>query len=494
MAAASEFLIPLVAGFTMGGQSVSTSRSNEEIAVSCRRFRQALAVALLAGITFSLTSPSARAADDPPPSFVIIFCDDLGYGDLGCYGHPTIRTPRVDQMAAEGVRFTQFYCAAPVCTPSRAALMTGRYPLRSGMHGEKRRVLFPDSERGLPAEEITLAEALRTKGYATACVGKWHLGHHPQYLPTNNGFDRYFGIPYSNDMRPRTPAARARGYPPLPLLRDEATIETSPDQGLLTERYTEEAIRFIRDCTRPGEQRPFFLYLPHTMPHVPLYASERFAGISARGLFGDVVETIDWSTGQILDTLRDAGVADRTIVFLTSDNGPWLIQGDNGGSAGLLRGGKGSTWEGGMREPCIAWCPGRVREGVVTNELGTTMDLYATCLALAGVPLPTDRTVDGVDLSPVLFGEGKGPRSDFFYYRGPTLMAVRQGPWKLHYMTQSGYGQPKPEQHDPPLLFNLEHDPSEQRNVAKDHPEIIAQINHAVEQHRAAMTPGEPQY
>jgi len=450
-------------------------------------------ISLFAAVAWLVPSHESLAADvAKPPNIVIIFADDLGYGDLGCYGHPTIATPRLDQMAHEGLRFTQFYSAAPVCTPSRAALLTGRYPIRSGMAGNKGRVLFVHSTGGIPASERTLAEELAAAGYQTACVGKWHLGHLPPYLPTENGFDRYFGIPYSNDMGLISGRGKPKKGTPLPLMRDTVTIETEPDQRFLTERYTEEAVSFISEAAAAG--RPFFLYLPHSMPHVPLFASKRFAGSSARGLYGDVVETIDWSTGKILDTLREKGLAKSTFVFFTSDNGPWLIYRQHGGSAGPLRGGKGSTWEGGMREPGIAWWPSHIPVGQVSKALGTTMDLYTTCLAMAGVEPPTDRTLDGVDLSPVLFDEDVPSIRPFFYYRGPELFAVRYGPWKLHFKTQSGYGQRTPELHDPPLLFHLEHDPSEQFDVAKDHPDVIATIVEQVERHRKELTPGDPVY
>ena len=371
----------------------------------------ALATLAVACIVLAAGCCSLRADETtPPPNFVILFADDLGYGDLGCYGHPTIRTPRLDHMAAEGMRLMQFYSAAPVCTPSRAALLTGRLAIRSGLCSDKRRVLFPASKGGLPADEVTLAEALRERGYATACVGKWHLGHLPRFLPTRNGFDHYFGLPYSNDMHGE-PVTESGGLSqPLPLFRDEAVIESEPDQKLLTERYTGEAIRFIRDCTAATPRRPFFLYLPYTMPHVPLAASEKFAGRSPRGLYGDAVETIDWSVGQILGTLRDAKIADNTLVIFTSDNGPWLLRRLNGGSAGLLRDGKGSTWEGGMREPCIAWWPGKVPGGTTSQAIGSTLDLFPTIVKLAGGKLPTDRELDGFDLSQVLLGkDARGP-------------------------------------------------------------------------------------
>jgi arylsulfatase A-like enzyme len=397
-------------------------------------------------------------------------------------------------MAAEGLRMTQFYSAAPVCTPSRAALLTGRLPIRNGMSSAKRRVLFPNSTGGIQNEELLIPEALKRKGYDTCCVGKWHLGHLPEYLPTRHGFDRYFGLPYSNDMRP------------LPLLRGEETIEMAPDQSRLTVRYTDEAVQFIRQHsrrsgirensdrdaprsgTRQNSDRPFFLYLAHTMPHVPLFAAEPFAGKSSRGLYGDVVETIDHSTGQILRALRDEGLSENTLVVFTSDNGPWLIKRQTGGSAGLLREGKGSTWEGGMRVPGNCWWPGKIKAGTVSQELASTLDLFSTCLALANVPLPQDRQLDGYDLSPVLLTGSPSPRETMYFYRDVDLFAIRQGPWKLHVKTQPGYGQPRPDVHEPPLLYHLEHDPSEQHDVAKEHPEVVAKLQSEIARHQATVT------
>lgn len=428
------------------------------------------------------------------PNFVIVFADDLGYGDLGCYGHPTIRTPHLDRMAVEGTRFTQFYSAAPVCTPSRAGLLTGRYPIRSGMCGA-RRVLFPDSEGGIPDDEITLAEALRECGYRTACVGKWHLGHLPQYLPTRHGFDSYFGIPYSNDMGGDTVGGKLRNWPPLPLLRNEEQIETEPDQDTLTRRYTEESLTFIRAAKQPeNEGRPFFLYLAHTMPHVPLGASAQFAGKSPRGIYGDVVEEIDWSTGQIVQALCELGLAENTLVFFTSDNGPWLNQKTGGGSAGLLREGKGSTWEGGMREPGIAWWPGHIPAGRVTTALASTLDLFPTLLTLAGGMVPVDRPIDGCEMTRLLLGDEESPRQVFFYYREDDLTAVRKGPWKMHFKTQAGYVQIKPDIHDPPLLYQIENDPAEQFDVAKQHPEIIDDLRREVEVHQGTIEPAQAQF
>lgn len=431
------------------------------------------------------------------PNFVVIFCDDLGYGDLGCYGHPTIRTPALDRMASNGLKWTQFYSAAPVCTPSRAALLTGRLPVRNGMCSDTRRVLFPDSKGGLPASEITIAKMLRDHGYRTACVGKWHLGHLPQYLPTEHGFDQFFGIPYSNDMDrvADAPKGLAAIFQPqtkyfnVPLLRDKETIERPADQTTITRRYTEEAIKFIKTRSR----KPFFLYLAHSMPHVPLFRSEKFVDHSQRGLYGDVVEEIDWSVGQVLQALRDSGLAGETLVVFTSDNGPWLSQRDHGGSSGMLADGKGTTWEGGVREPAIMWWPGTIRPGMTTSALGSTMDLMATFAALSGATLPSDRTLDSIDLTPVLKGTTTQPRDHILYYRGYELMAIRTGPWKIHYYEHGSYGsEPRIRTKcEPPKLYHLEHDPSELYNIAKDHPEILEQAQKLVADHRAGLTPAK---
>jgi arylsulfatase A len=443
-----------------------------------------------------LTFVVSAAVAAERPNFVVIFADDLGYGDLGCYGHPTIRTPHLDQMAREGMRLTQFYSAAEVCTPSRAALLTGRLPPRSGMCGKQRRVLFPGSKGGLPADEVTIAEVLKQQGYATACIGKWHLGHLPEYLPLKHGFDYYFGIPYSNDMDrvASAPMGRAAFLAPkpeywnVPLMRNFEEVERPADQHTVTRRYAEEAVKFIRD----HKDQPFFVYLPHTMPHVPLFASSEFAGKSRRGLFGDVVEELDAAVGKLLQTLRDEKLAEKTLVIFTSDNGPWLTQGEQGGSAGLLKDGKGSTWEGGMREPAIVWRPGTVPAGAVSTELASTLDLLPTICGQAGIKAPEDRTLDGYDITAALLG-GMSPRREMFYYRAYELMAVRLGPWKAHFQTQTGYGQPMAERHEPPLLFNLEVDPGERFNVAERNPEVLREIAAVTEKHRAGMKAAESQ-
>ena len=428
----------------------------------------------LAGCNSSRFVGSKSVADKP--NIVIIFADDLGYGDLGCFGHPTINTPNLDRMAAEGMKLTQFYSAACVCTPSRAALMTGRLPIRNGMCGKRRSVLFPDSPGGLPASEITIAEALKSAGYATACVGKWHLGHLPKFLPTRHGFDSYYGIPYSNDMKP------------CPLMRNEKVIEEPAEQTTLTKRYAKEAVGFIEK----NKSKPFFLYFAHTFPHVPLFASKDFKDKSLRGLYGDAVEELDWSIGQVMETLHRNKLAENTIVFFTSDNGPWLTCHLAGGSAGLLRDGKGTTWEGGMREPGIAWWPGKIKAGSVNAGLASTMDIFATSLDLAGVALPADRVLDTVSMKDMLFDKGKSHRDTMFYYRKGLLFAVRKGPWKAHFNTKSSF-KSGIEEHNTPLLFHLGHDPSEKYDVAKEHPEVIKDIQHLVERHRVGIVPVESQ-
>ncbi|MBL9179238.1 MAG: sulfatase [Verrucomicrobiaceae bacterium] len=427
------------------------------------------------------------------PNIVIIYADDLGYGDLGCYGHPTIRTPNLDRMAAEGMRFTQFYSAAEVCTPSRAALLTGRYPVRSGMCHDQIRVLRNNSVGGLPQDEVTLAELLKAQGYRTACIGKWHLGvwaNDPRHQPVNHGFDFQFGLPHSNDMNPNPGnpkranalADQKAEYWNSPLYRGMELVERPADQTTLTRRYTEEAVKFIT----LDKSKPFFLYFPHTFPHTPLFASKNFKGRSPRGLYGDVVEELDWSVGRVIETLRENGLAENTVVVFSSDNGPWLTMGETGGSAGLLREGKGSTWEGGMRVPGIVWWPGRIKPSVC-RDVACTMDLFVTFAKLGGAAAPQDRDIDGMDISPLLFGSGRVERSVFCYYRGQRLYAARVGPWKAHFITQPSYGPEKPAVHAVPMLYNIEEDPSESRDVAGQHPDIISRIQSAVEKHRATV-------
>ncbi|MCP4192933.1 MAG: sulfatase [Planctomycetaceae bacterium] len=432
-------------------------------------------------LAFLSLLPNSLSASETSPNFVVIFCDDLGFADLGCFGHPTIRTPHLDRMAAEGQKWTSFYCAAPVCTPSRAGLMTGRLPIRNGMTSAKRVVLFPNSGGGLPQEEITMAELLKQRNYATACIGKWHLGHLPQFLPTQAGFDEYFGIPYSNDMH------KPGG---VPLMRNEKILEQPVDQRTVTKRYTEEAVRFIREHA----EEPFFLYLPHTMPHIPLFVSDKFKDTSPRGLYGDVIEEIDWSVGQVLDTLREVGCDEKTMVVFTSDNGPWLSFRLNGGSAGLLRAGKGTTFEGGMRVPTIFRWPGKIKAGSTVTQMGSTLDLMATCAAISNTQLPTDRTLDSLDLSPALLGTGSSPRDTMFYYTRGVLYAVRKGPYKLHLWTREPikYGR-APIRQDPPLLYHVEHDPGEQFDLAAKNPAVVAELLQVIAEHEKTVKPAVDQ-
>ena len=461
--------------------------------------------ALSAGLTalaVACSSAPQAPADEPetrdrPPNIVIITADDLGYGDLGSYGHPNIRTPHLDRLASEGQRWTSFYAQAPVCSPSRAALLTGRVHLRSGMFGRRFPVFFPTSRAGLPAAEITLAEALRDLGYATGIVGKWHLGHLPEHLPTRHGFDHWFGIPYSNDMDWQIAPGSARrdalldpriDYWNVPLFRNEEQVERPADQRTITRRYAGEAVTFVER----HRDEPFFLYLPHTMPHVPLFRSAAFTGHSAAGLYGDVIEEIDWAVGQVIGALERLGLAPDTLVVFTSDNGPWLTFGTHGGSAGPLRDGKGSTFEGGMRVPGIFWWPGVIAPGV-TQAIGSATDLFATAIALAGGTAPADRPIDGVDLSPELFGSGPGPRDLMAFYRMGELFAFRQGPYKVHFITQGGYGrEPERTEHNPPLLFDLREDVGERHDLAAELPDTLAAVVAEAQRYQAQMTMAEP--
>lgn len=432
----------------------------------------------LSGCTGALRA-STNESKDRPPNFVVIFIDDMAYADVGCFGAEGYETPHIDRMAAEGVRFTDFYAAASSCTPSRAGLMTGCYPQRVGLP----HVLGPNANIGLGDGEMTIAEVLKPRGYATACYGKWHLGDRGPFLPTRHGFDEYFGLPYSNDMWPRHPETPA-AYPDLPLIEGERVVAYDPDQTQLTTWYTERAVRFIER----NKDRPFFLYLPHSMVHVPLFVSDKFKGKSKRGLFGDVVMEIDWSVGEILSTLKRLDLDKNTMVVFCSDNGPWLSYGDHAGSARPLREGKGTTFDGGQREPTIMRWPGRISAGRVCSEVASTIDLLPTFAGLAGAELPPHK-IDGRDIWPVIAGEAgaKSPHEAFFYYQGWILEAVRSGKWKLHF--PHGYrtlaGQPpatggvpaKYEQTKTALaLYDLGNDIGEQRNVADRHPDVVERL------------------
>lgn len=450
--------------------------------------RRDLRSIILSIATTCLAAVLLKAA--PPPNIVILFCDDLGFGDLGIYGHPTIKTPRIDQMASEGMKFTQFYSASAVCSPSRASLLTGRLPSRH----KTINVYFHHQDTGLNPDEIIIPEILGEKGYTSTCIGKWHLGHKHQFLPIQQGFDSYLGVPYSNDMgidpdmsfsneakfRDGWDLEKVRALdfeknkPPrdlVPLMQGNQVIEFPTDQSLLTKKYTENAISFLNE----NKDNPFFLYLAYTMPHIPLFASKGFDGKSLRGPFGDTVEEIDWSVGEILDHLKNLNLTDNTLVFFTSDNGPWISVGLKGGSQGMLRGGKFTTWEGGMRVPAIAWWPGKIAPSI-TTELASTLDLFTTTLKLADANLPNDRTIDGLDLQGLLFNQKPSPRNNMVFQRRADIQAYREGPWKIHLKVQPERGGKSGPLLEEPLLFNVEVDPSEKYNVAEAHPEIVQRL------------------
>lgn len=420
---------------------------------------------------FVLPNLNPANAQSIKTNFVVIFADDLGYGDLSSFGHPVIRTPNLDRMANDGIKLTSFYAAAPFCTPSRAALLTGRYPIRCGQPNN----LGPDSKKGLPLSEITIADELKKEGYRTMCIGKWHLGHNPvEYMPTSRGFDQYYGLLYSNDMiRPWVGTDS-----PMHLFRDLNPVENHPvDQDTLTERYTHEAVKFIKE----SKDKPFFLYMPHSMPHLPARTSDNFRGKSGGGLYGDVIEMIDWSVGQILRTLEEEDLDENTMVIFTSDNGPWLnlpdrmLQGGNerwhSGFKGLLRGAKGNTYEGGMRVPFIARFPNRIPTGRVSYEMATTLDLFPTILNEAKRDLP-DKTYDGYDILPFMQGNSNSPRDEFYYCRSTNLEGIREGSWKLRVTAhvRDGVEGGKP---IPPELFHLNWDPAEQYNMAARNPDKV---------------------
>ncbi len=432
------------------------------------------------------TRPDGLCAAETPPNFVIVYADDLGYGDIGCFGAKGIATPNLDRMARDGRKFTSFCVAQGVCSASRTALLTGCYPNRVGILG----ALNPQTRHGISDHEWTIAQVLKQRGYHTAIFGKWHLGHHPKFLPAHHGFDEYLGLPYSNDMQPRPRGREARPFPPLPLIEGDKIVETSPDISQLTTRYTERAVKFID----VHHDQPFFLYVPHTMPHVPLGVSDKFKGKSQRGLYGDVIEEIDWSVGQILDALSRHHLNERTLVIFTSDNGPWLSYGDHAGTAGPLREGKGTAWEGGVREPCVMRWTGHIPAGTTCTELAATIDILPTFAALAGASVPSDRIIDGKDIRPLILGEpgARCPHEAYYYYWGQELHAIRSGPWKLHfphtYRSLGGHqggtnGKPAAyvEQSIGLALFNLETDVGEQTDVAAAHPDVVARLEKLAE-------------
>ncbi len=436
-----------------------------------------------------LVSGSCFSADAVrTPNIVLIFIDDLGYGDIGPFGNTTVKTPHLDQLASEGMKFTSFY-ATPVCSMSRACLMTGCYNARVSIPG----VLFPGSQIGLHPNEVTLAEIAKQRGYATTCIGKWHLGHREPFLPTKQGFDSYFGIPYSNDMTIDTQHARfAKGClfrddmteekaraeairHTVPLMRGNEIVEYPADQSTLTQRYTTEAVQFMRD----HKSVPFFLYLPHAMVHVPLAASDTFRGKSGHGLFGDAVEEIDWSVGQIMQTLKELQLDERTLVIFTSDNGA------ASGSSAPWRGKKATNFEGGVREPCIMRWTGRIAAGTTCHQIAGNIDLLPTFAKLIGTEPPQDRVLDGRDITALLFNPQAGPVRDthLYFTANSTLAAIRQGDWKLFLPQQGNNANAKKKnakqantEATGPILYNLANDPIESKNLADEHPEIVARL------------------
>ena len=464
-----------------------------------------LAVFLFLAIAGSQLGEKVEAAEsfsgEKLPNIVIIFIDDMGYADIGPFGAKDYKTPHLDRMAAEGRRFTDFHSATAVCSASRAALLTGCYPERVSIQG----ALSPRAKHGISAEETTLAELCKQKGYATAAFGKWHLGHLQPFLPLQHGFDEYFGLPYSNDMWPQPdvqgePVPKRRlHYPKLPIFEGNRIFDsevTAEDQAQLTTWYTERAVDFIDR----HHEHPFFLYLPHTMVHVPIFVSEKFKGKSGAGLFGDVVVELDWSVGQVFEALKRNGIDDRTLVVFTSDNGPWLTYGNHAGSAGPLREGKGTMFEGGYREPCLMRWPGKIPAGTTCDELASTMDLLPTVAKLIGGRLSDDRPIDGKDILPLITGEAGAvsPHEVFYCYYGGELRAVRDRRWKLHfphtYRTLAGKP-PGKDGHSVPYehprigleLFDLQNDIGETTNVADQHPEIVARLEAYGEQARVAL-------
>jgi arylsulfatase A-like enzyme len=449
----------------------------------------------LVAATWILVSGGRAHSDQPvspaqrPPNFILVYADDLGYADIGSFSTRTAAgrpaTPHLDRMAREGLRLTSFYVAQAVCSASRAALLTGAYSNRIGITG----ALNHTASHGLNPDELTIAEVLKARGYATAIYGKWHLGHEKPFLPVHHGFDEYFGLPYSNDMWPRHPQQKGF-YPDLPLIEGDDVIERDPDQSRLTRQYTERAVGFIER----NRSRPFFLYVPHTMPHVPLFVSDAFKGTSARGLYGDVVAEIDWSVGRILDAVNRAGLEGQTLVIFTSDNGPWMSYGNHGGSPGPFRESKGTTFEGGVRVPFVARWPGRIPGGSVSPVPAMTIDLLPTLAGLAGASLPANR-IDGADLRPVLSNPrgARAPHDALYFFWGTELHAVRSGAWKLHvphpYQALERAGRDGAPgsyvlRELELSLFDLERDPGEATNVAARHPDVVERLLKYVEQAR----------
>jgi arylsulfatase A len=451
---------------------------------------------LLALTAFTISSCTSPLVDDSksPPNIVIVYTDDQGWQDIGVYGAEDFKTPNLDKLAKEGIRFTDFYVSQPVCSASRASLLTGCYSNRINIHG----ALNPNSENGLKPSEVTIAELCKQRGYNTANYGKWHLGNREQFLPTRQGFDTFEGIPYSNDMWPNHPEF-PESYPPLPYMIDESIVRYMPDQSVFTTDFTNLTTKFIRKSHK--EEKPFFIYLAHPMPHVPLYVSDKFKGSSKQGLYGDVIQEIDWSVGEIMNTLDELNIADNTLVIFCSDNGPWLSYGNHAGKAANLREGKGTTFEGGIRVPFIARFPGKIKAGSVCREPAMTIDVFPTIANLINADLPNQK-IDGKDIWPLLSGNSsaKSPHDAyFFYYRTNELQAMRSGKWKLHFPhnyrsledREPGSGG-IPAKYNYALrtemeLYDLETDISETSNVASDNPKVMANLLQLADNMRADL-------
>lgn len=422
-----------------------------------KQFPQFILIAIFVIIT-ACEGNNMPGTSNSLPNIVVIYCDDLGYGDLGCFGNEVIRTPNIDRMANEGIKFTEFYSASPVCSPSRAALLTGRIPQRMGING----VFFPRSFTGMPVEEFTTADLLKTKGYATCVVGKWHLGHRHEFLPLQRGFDEYFGIPYSNDMQS------------VVYMDGNEVVEFHVDQHYTTWTYTEKAVDFIHRHAAG----PFYLYLAHSMPHIPIYASPDFDGRSGKGLYTDVIEEIDWSVGQVLTKLEEEGILNNTLVIFSSDNGPWLAMHEHGGSAGILREGKQYTFEGGQRVPTLAFWPDVIKAGSEYNDMALMMDWFPTFAEISGAEIPEDRDYDGESILKVLNGTGERNGGEFLYFDGSELQCYRNGDWKLK-LPFKGYrgsnGKKAVAPHDT-LLFNLKSDPGEKMNLCQEQPGKVKEM------------------